>query len=96
MARKLRSNGAKSAVWTRIARLVKHAGAMTARLIRELQTTLDRAGIDIRVGHGSLLDANTIGIESDSAKTDLIRADYIIVATGSRPSLTAKTWDPHS
>ena len=69
---------------------------VTARLVRELETTLDRAGIDIRFGHGSLLDANTIRVESDSARTDLIRADYIIVATGSRPSLTAKTWDPHS
>jgi pyruvate/2-oxoglutarate dehydrogenase complex dihydrolipoamide dehydrogenase (E3) component len=64
--------------------------------VRELQTTLDRAGIDIRVGHGSLLDANTIRIESDSARTDLIRADYIIIATGSRPRLDGKGLGPQS
>jgi pyruvate/2-oxoglutarate dehydrogenase complex dihydrolipoamide dehydrogenase (E3) component len=67
---------------------------VTARLVRELQTTLDRAGIDIRFGHGSILDANTIRIDSDSARRDLLHADYIIIATGSRPSLDGKDLGP--
>jgi len=67
---------------------------VTARLVRELQRTLDRAGIDIRFGRGSLLDANTIRIESDSARTDLVHADYIIIATGSRPRLDGKDLGP--
>jgi pyruvate/2-oxoglutarate dehydrogenase complex dihydrolipoamide dehydrogenase (E3) component len=67
---------------------------VTARLVRELQTTLDRAGIDIRFGHGSLLDANTIRIDSDSGRTDLLHADYVIIATGSRPRLDGKDLGP--
>ena len=67
---------------------------VTARLVRELQTTLDRSGIDIRFGHASLLDANTIRIKSDSGRTDLLHADYIIIATGSRPSLDGKDLGP--
>src|SRR6516164_8106331 len=51
---------------------------VTARLVRELQAKLDRAGIDIRFGRASLLEANTIGIESNSGKKDLLHADYII------------------
>ena len=67
---------------------------VTARLVRELQATLDRAGIDIRFGRASLLEANTIGIESNSGKKDLLHADYIIIATGSRPSLDGKDLGP--
>jgi pyruvate/2-oxoglutarate dehydrogenase complex dihydrolipoamide dehydrogenase (E3) component len=67
---------------------------VTARLVRELQTTLDRAGIDVRFGRASLLEANTIGIESNSGKTDLLHADYVIIATGSRPSLDGKELGP--
>ena len=67
---------------------------LTARLVRELQTTLERAGIDVRFGHGSFLDANTIRIKSDSDRTDLLHADYIIIATGSRPSLDGKDLGP--
>jgi pyruvate/2-oxoglutarate dehydrogenase complex dihydrolipoamide dehydrogenase (E3) component len=67
---------------------------VTARLVRELQTTLDRLGIAIRFGHGSLLDANTIRIETDSGRTDLLHADYIMIATGSRPSLDGKDLGP--
>jgi pyruvate/2-oxoglutarate dehydrogenase complex dihydrolipoamide dehydrogenase (E3) component len=67
---------------------------VTARLVRELQITLDRSGIDIRFGHASLLDANTIRVRSDSSRTDLLHADYIIIATGSRPSLDGKDLGP--
>jgi pyruvate/2-oxoglutarate dehydrogenase complex dihydrolipoamide dehydrogenase (E3) component len=66
---------------------------VTARLVRELETTLDRAGIDTHFGHASLLDANTIRIKSNSAQADL-HADYIIIATGSRPSLDGKDLGP--
>src|SRR5262249_23469490 len=48
---------------------------------------------DICFGHASLVDANTICIESNSVKTD-IHADYIIIATGSRPRLDGKDLGP--
>ena len=67
---------------------------VTARLVRELQTTLDRAGIDICYGRASLLEANTIRIASNSGEADLLHADYIILATGSRPSLDGKDLGP--
>src|SRR5262249_17761407 len=67
---------------------------VTSRLVRELQTRRDRSGIDVRFGHGSLLDAKTIRIESDSGASELLHADYIIIATGSRPSLDGKDLGP--
>jgi pyruvate/2-oxoglutarate dehydrogenase complex dihydrolipoamide dehydrogenase (E3) component len=67
---------------------------VSARLVSELQATLDRSGIHVRFGRGSLLDANTIRIGSDSARTDLIHADYIIIATGSRPRIDGNDLGP--
>jgi pyruvate/2-oxoglutarate dehydrogenase complex dihydrolipoamide dehydrogenase (E3) component len=63
---------------------------LSGRLVRELQATLDSAGIDICRGRASLLDGNTISIVSDSARTERLRADYIFLATGSRPRIDGK------
>jgi len=67
---------------------------ITARLVRDLQETFQSAAIDLRRGHGSLVDANTLRIKSDSGQVELIHADYIILATGSHPSLNAGELGP--
>jgi dihydrolipoamide dehydrogenase len=59
---------------------------VSGRLARELQDALDKAGIDVLFGRGSLADANTIRVEGHSKEPAFLRADYIVVATGSRPA----------
>jgi pyruvate/2-oxoglutarate dehydrogenase complex dihydrolipoamide dehydrogenase (E3) component len=60
---------------------------VTTRLVSKLQAELKSSGVDVRFGRGSLLDANTIRVQSDSGQTELVRADHLILATGSRPDV---------
>ena len=65
-------------------------GRVSGRLAHELRDILDKAGIEIRLGHGSLIDANTIRVESVDGTPQLLHADYIILATGSRPDFAGQ------
>jgi pyruvate/2-oxoglutarate dehydrogenase complex dihydrolipoamide dehydrogenase (E3) component len=60
---------------------------VTTRLVSKLQAELKSSGVDVRFGRGSLLDANTIRVKSDSGQTELVRADHLVLATGSRPDV---------
>jgi pyruvate/2-oxoglutarate dehydrogenase complex dihydrolipoamide dehydrogenase (E3) component len=51
-------------------------------------------GIAVRIGHGSLIDANRIRIESTEGEPEIILADSIIVATGSRPAFDSHDLGP--
>ena len=62
------------------------------RLGRELEDTVDRAGIDVLFGGGSLFYANTIRVEGNSEEPEILHADYIVLATGSRPDFVGHTW----
>jgi glutathione reductase (NADPH) len=63
----------------------------SANLEKELRDKLDKAGIEVRHGQGSLVDANTIRVESDYGR---IRADYVALATGSRPDFGGQALGP--
>lgn len=67
---------------------------LSGRLARELQATLDKAGIDVLFGHASLADANTIRVKSRSQEPEFLHADYIVLATGSRPAFDGDTLGP--
>jgi pyruvate/2-oxoglutarate dehydrogenase complex dihydrolipoamide dehydrogenase (E3) component len=69
-------------------------GRVIGRLARELQDALDKAGIDVLFGRGSLADANTIRVEGHSKEPAFLRADYIVVATGSHPAFDGHTLGP--
>lgn len=67
---------------------------VSARLTQELKNKLDKAGVDVCFGRGSLIDANTIRLETASGAADLLGADYIILAPGSRPAFEGHTLGP--
>ncbi len=73
---------------------VSAQGRLSARLARELQDALDQAGIDVLFGHASLVDANTIRLKSRFEEPEVLRADYIVLATGSRPAFDGDALRP--
>ena len=85
---------ANKAVPNRSARLDECQRRLSGRLARELQSALDKAGIDVLFGHASLADANTIRVKSRSRELEVLHADYIVVATGSRPAFDGDTLGP--
>ncbi|MGA8657048.1 MAG: FAD-dependent oxidoreductase [Chthoniobacterales bacterium] len=66
-----------------------------AWLTEELKNKLNRAGVDVRFGRGSLANSNTIHLENASGETELLGADYIILATGSRPAFDGQKLGPN-
>jgi dihydrolipoamide dehydrogenase len=67
---------------------------VSGRLARELEDTLDKADIDVLFGRGSLVNANTICVEGISNEPQFLHADYIVLATGSRPDFDGHTLGP--
>ncbi len=67
-------------VWAHIQQQV------SARLEREFTDTLNRMGIAVRFGRGSLIDRNRVRVEGIQGEPETILADNIIIATGSRPA----------
>jgi pyruvate/2-oxoglutarate dehydrogenase complex dihydrolipoamide dehydrogenase (E3) component len=75
--------------WFRARRQVR------AWLTQNLENTLDKAGVEVRFGRGSLADGDTICLEKASGEPELIRAEYIILATGSRPEFDGQNIGPN-
>jgi pyruvate/2-oxoglutarate dehydrogenase complex dihydrolipoamide dehydrogenase (E3) component len=67
---------------------------VSERLARELEDTLNKAGVDVRFGRGSFVNANTIQVESIYDGPELLHADYIVLATGSRPDFDGQSLGP--
>ena len=65
-----------------------------AWLTQELKNRLDKAGVEVRFGRGSLANANTIRLEKASGEAELLGAGYIILATGSRPAFDGQNLGP--
>jgi dihydrolipoamide dehydrogenase len=57
-----------------------------ARLAQELKNQLEEAGVEIRFAAASLTQANELRLTTRYGETELIEADYVILATGSRPA----------
>ncbi len=60
---------------------------VSASLTQRLNNQLERAGIEIRFGRASLAEAGRISLTTSRGGTEFIEANYIILATGSRPKL---------
>ena len=67
---------------------------VAARLTQELNHQLERAGVEILFGRASLIAANQIRIVTSRGEEELVEADYIILATGSRPAFDDQTLGP--
>lgn len=50
-----------------------------------IAASIDRHGIDVYHGHGRLVDAHTVEVQSPTGETEQIRGRFILIATGSRP-----------
>ena len=61
-----------------------------ARLTQALDKQLARAGAEIRFGRASLIEPGRIKLATSRGEPEFMEADYIILATGSRPD-----FDPH-
>ncbi|MBV8274741.1 MAG: NAD(P)/FAD-dependent oxidoreductase [Verrucomicrobia bacterium] len=60
----------------------------TSRLAEELSRALDRAQAEVKFGTGELFDEHTVVITDDLGKKETVTAEYIILATGSRPAFS--------
>ena len=56
------------------------------RLAQAWNKQLDRAGVKIEFGEATLVGPNKVSVSPTRRETSLIEADYIILATGSRPA----------
>jgi dihydrolipoamide dehydrogenase len=59
---------------------------VSARLTQEVNNQLEKAGVTVRFANASLTKPNQLRIASRHGEVDQIKADYIVLATGSRPS----------
>ena len=67
---------------------------VAARLTQELNHQLERAGVEILFGQASLIGTDQIRIVTSRGEEELVEADYIILATGSRPAFGGQTLGP--
>ena len=58
---------------------------VSARLTQAWNNQLERAGVKIRFGRATLIEKGRIGLATTHGEPEFIEADYIILATGSRP-----------
>jgi dihydrolipoamide dehydrogenase len=56
------------------------------RLAEGLSRALEQAWIEVRFGRGELFDSHTVVITDEQGKKQTVTSEYIILATGSRPS----------
>jgi dihydrolipoamide dehydrogenase len=59
---------------------------VTARLTQEVNNQLEKAGVEIRFAKASLTAQNELRIATSHGEIESIQADYIVLATGSRPA----------
>jgi dihydrolipoamide dehydrogenase len=62
---------------------------IAGRLAQAWNNQLDRAGVKLEFGQATLAGSNKIYLASSRGESSLIEADYIILATGSRPEYDA-------
>jgi dihydrolipoamide dehydrogenase len=62
---------------------------VSVRLTQAWNKQLERAGVDIRFGRAMLIETGRIGLATSYGEPEFIEADYIILATGSRPEFDA-------
>lgn len=51
-----------------------------------IESSIDRHGIDIHSGKGYIVDPHTVRVEQPDGRSVDLKTDYILIATGSRPT----------
>jgi dihydrolipoamide dehydrogenase len=62
---------------------------VSSRLTQELKRQLERAGVEIRFATASFAGPNELRLTTRYGEIESIEADYVILATGSRPAFDA-------
>ena len=62
---------------------------VSSRLTQAWNKQLERAGVKIRFGRATLIEAGKIGLASTHGIPETLEAEYIVLATGSRPKYAA-------
>ncbi len=69
--------------WTKVQ---KERGRVLERLVKGLGFLIEKNGVEIIKGHGSLKEKGQVTVRVDSSEESVIEAKKIILATGSRPA----------
>jgi dihydrolipoamide dehydrogenase len=68
---------------------------VSARLTQDINNQLDKAGAAIRFAKASLVSPNELRLASSHGEAETIKADYIVLATGSRPAFEQRLPGAH-
>jgi dihydrolipoamide dehydrogenase len=67
---------------------------VSARLTQELEKQMERAGVEILFGQASLIGPHQIRVINTRGEEDLVQADWVILASGSRPAFRYQAAHP--
>ncbi len=67
---------------------------VSARLTQGLRNQLEKAGVEILFGQGSLVEANQVRLTTSRGEAEILQADYTALATGSRPEFDGHAIHP--
>jgi dihydrolipoamide dehydrogenase len=68
---------------------------VSARLTQDINNQLEKAGVTVRFAKASLTSPNELRIASSHGEVEEIKADYVVVATGSRPAFEQRLSGAH-
>ena len=65
--------------------VLERKNKITGDLVKGIQFLCKKAGVDVKEGFGSLVDANTVKVTAADGSEETFKTDYVILATGSVP-----------
>ena len=65
--------------------IVARKNKIVGDLVKGIQFLFKSNGVELKEGFGSLVDANTVKVTKSDGSEELLKTDYIILATGSVP-----------
>jgi len=67
-------------------RLLTHASEVTAKQVKLRHGFYTRNGVRLLIGHARFVDPHTVWVVQDSGAVSKVRAEYVVLAPGSRPA----------
>ena len=65
--------------------MIKRKGEVVEQTVKGLDFLMKKNKIDVHTGHGTFVDAHTISVADAEGKTEEIKTEKVIIATGSKP-----------
>lgn len=76
----------KGEVVPNLSKIMERKGKVVGTLVKGIKGLFKSWGVALVEGRGTLLDANKIEVRKKDGSTQIVEADKIIIATGSRPA----------